>query len=314
MRILAAVVALGCSHGCGDRDAPDTKRLSGARDPGAEASARLNSFAAVPDWNSFVGLLAQPHALARELLGPHLLSYRAAISTVPVGLDDAAPLPDVPAGRPIYERFSVVDELELRWGSTPGEPPLLHLDQHNEHELGRALIVIDERAWSQIDGRGWLERPLEDELWQVWADDAQTAVLDLVELAGPSVDLGQIEAIEHEGRPALRVSLRAGDRPHPERTVEALVPWRRGAKVTLHSGSIVLDRATGLWLAAQVELSWSFNDSAGRELTGKARFDGRVQVLAEPPVIAPPDLAQPVPERERPELLRERLLDGLAGP
>ncbi|PRP90399.1 hypothetical protein [Enhygromyxa salina] len=312
LRVFAAVVALGC--GCGDRDEPDAKPLSATRDLGADARSRVNSFAAVPDWNSFVELLAQRHDLARELLGPHQLSYRAAISTGPVGHDPAEPLPDVPEGRPIYERFSVIDQLELRWGSTPDQPPRLHLEQHNEHEHGRALIVIDERVWSQLDGRAWLERPLEDELWQLWADDAQAAVLDLVQLAGPHVDLGPVEAIEHEGRPALRVSLRANDRPHPERTVEAPVPWRRGAKVTLRSGSIVLDRATGLWLAAQLELSWSFEDSAGRELTGSARFDGDVQIPAQAPVISPPEQSQPVPERERPELLRERLLDGLAGP
>jgi hypothetical protein len=313
LRIFAAVVAtFGC--GCGDRAEPDAKSLTSERDPGGEASARVNSFAAVPDWNSLVTLLAQPHQVARELLGPHRLSYRAVLDTGPVGVDPAAPLPEVETDRPIYERFSVVDELELRWGALPGQPPRLHLDQHNQHGFGRALIIIDERAWSQLDGRGWLARPLEDELWQLWADDAQAAVLDLVEFAGPHVDLGQVEATTYEGRDALRVSLRASERQHLERTVEAPVGWRRGATVTLGSGSIILDRATGLWLAAQIELSWSFEDSAGRDLTGHARFDGHVELPAQPPVISPPDPAQPVPERERPELLRERMLDGLAGP
>jgi hypothetical protein len=312
LRIITAVAMLGC--GCGDQDEPDAKRLTAARDLGAEAGARIDDFAAVPNWNGLVGLLAQRHEFARELLGPHQLSYRATISTGPVGVDPTLPVPDVEAGQPIHERFVVTDELELRWGASPGQPRRLYLDQHNEHEHGRALIVIEERAWSKLDDRGWLARPLEDELWQVWADDAQAAVLDLVEFAGPHADLGEIVATEYEGRPALRVSLRASDRHHPERTVEAPIAWRRGATVTLGSGSIVLDRATGLWLAAQFELSWSFEASAGRELRGNARFDGRVQIPAQAPVISPPDQAQPVPERERPELLRQRMLDGLAGP
>jgi len=80
------------------------------------------------------------------------------------------------------------------------------------------------------------------------------------------------------------------------------------------SATIVLDRATGLWRRASIELEWSFQDSAHRELCGHARLEGSVDPLGEAPAIVPPADAKPVPERDRPELLRERLLDGLAGP
>lgn len=76
----------------------------------------------------------------------------------------------------------------------------------------------------------------------------------------------------------------------------------------------MLDRATGSWLSAALEVTWHFDDSAGREVRGSVELDGRLDVLGVPPVITAPATAQPLPERERPEILRERLLDGLAAP
>jgi hypothetical protein len=311
-----AVAAAALALGCADEDDDETRANPSLheRDAAKEASARVEAFVAAPRWSSFVELLETRHAVARNLLGPHRLRYTAQLGTGPVGVDANAPLPDVAVGEPIYERFELTDELELRWGSAPGEAPRLSLEQHNEHEHGRALILIGEQTWTQLDGRTWLAGPLESDLWQLWADDAQHAVLDLVQLAGPHADLGEVEPIEVDGRPAVRVSLRASETHHPERTLEAPTPWRHGATVEIATASIVLDRATGLWLAAQMELRWRFEDVAGRDLAGLARFDGRVEILAEPPPITPPGTSEPIPERERPQLLRDRMLDGLAGP
>jgi hypothetical protein len=274
----------------------------------------LETFMVAPDFEQLTRLLGQGHAVTRARFGPHRLHYTATITTGPSAVADADPLPDVDVDQPVFERFAVHDELELVWGSAPGDPPRLSLDQHNEHEHGRALILIDEREWADLDGRGWFERPLETDLWQLWADDAQAAALDLVELAGPHAELGAIEPDELGGRPVVRVSLRPSEQRHPERTVEAPTPWRRDATVELVTATIVLDRATGLWRQASIELGWKFEDSAHREVIGHVRFEGSVDPLAEPPTIAPPDLQAPLPERDRPELLRERLLDGLAGP
>ncbi len=306
---LAIALALASCRG----EAPSDHEQTGVvQEPssGAEVEALL----AAPDYASLDELLRQGHAVARERLGPHRLSYTATITTGPAELDPEQPLPDVTADQPIYERFAVTDSLELVWGSRPGEPPRLSLDQHNEHQHGRALVLIDEREWANLDGRGWFERPLETDLWQLWADDAQHAVLDLVELAGPHAEIAAVELDELDGRPAVRVSLRPSEQRHPERTVDGLTPWRRDADVRVVEATIVLDRATGLWRRANIELNWSFRDSAHRELVGHARLDARVELLSEPPAIVPPADAAPLPERDRPELLRERLLDGLAGP
>lgn len=314
--VSAALVC--CALGCNSEGAaPSTLELEreGAltlADPSVEASARINRFTAAPDWNGLVELLAQPHASARALLGPHKLSYTANFRTGPAQLDPALPLPPVRVGEPVLERFEVEDQLELRWASAAGESPRLRLEQFNQHQRGRGLIVVGEQAWSKLDEREWLERPLETNLWQLWADDAQAAVLDLVELAGPHADINEIGPVQVGEREALRVTLRASDQRHGERVVEALEPWRRDAEVQVQEATLILDAGTGLWLAAQIDLRWTFRDSAGRELSGSASFDGRVEPSETPPLVEPPPAASPLPERDRPELLRQRMLDGLA--
>ncbi|MFO7561555.1 MAG: hypothetical protein R6X02_02830 [Enhygromyxa sp.] len=309
---LALALALALSPSACSEDPPPSGSPPAAA-LGPSSSARIETFIAAPDYATLLALLRQGHALAREQLGPHRLRYSASFTTGPVAVAPDQPLPDVPVGQPIYERFAVTDTLELVWGSRPGEPPRLTLDQHNEHEHGRALVLIDEREWTKLDGRGWFERPLESDLWQLWADDAQHAVLDLVELAGPHADIDAIALEQLNGRPAVRVSLRPSERRHPERTVDGPTPWRHDAEVRVVAATIWLDRATGLWRRASVDLTWTFFDSAHRELGGSARLEGSVDLLGEPPAILPPADAKPVPERDRPELLRERLLDGLAG-
>jgi hypothetical protein len=312
----APVLALALGLGCIDAPEQRPLELSTAveQDPARDASVRTEAFVAAPSWPALLELLGRPHADARALLGPHHLRYTAQLSTGPAGLPDGAALPTVPVGQGIAERFAVTDQLELRWAAAADEPVRLHLDQHNEHESGRALIVIGDRCWTALDGREWFEAPVETEIWQLWADDAQHAVFDLVELAGPHADIDSVEPIDVDGRPAVRVTLRPSEGYHRERIVEAISPWREAAEVDVGAASIVLDRATGLWLGAQIELRWRFVDKAGREVAGLARFDGRVEIGAQAPKIEPPAVSAPVPERERLELLRERMLDGLAGP
>jgi len=318
---LARVLALALLPiGCGDQATPRAERGSAPSHASDDARAHVETFVVVPDYADLATLLRQGHAVARERFGPHRLHYKAVFSTGPAGLDPSEPVPAVAVDEPIHERFTITDELELVWasaaasGSGPPAPPRLSLDQRNEHEHGRALILLDERAWTSLDGRGWLERPVETDLWRMWADDAQHAVLDLVELAGPHAAIESVTPGDLDGRPVVRVSLRQAEQRHPERIVEAPSPWRRGAEVRVIAAAIVLDRATGLWRSATIELAWTFQDSAGRELRGHVRFEGALEVLAEPPVILPPAESAPLPERDRPELLRERLLDGLAGP
>ncbi|NVB39777.1 hypothetical protein G6O69_18175 [Pseudenhygromyxa sp. WMMC2535] len=317
--LLLTFLAAACSEG---EDLQDLRAIPEtlARDPAADAEARLERFSGAQDWEGLVELLAVDHALARELLGPHRLRYTASYRSAPLGIEadpKSGALPPVPVGDPIYEAFSVDEQLELTWAAAPGEAPRFHLDQRTGPERGRELTVLDERAWSRVDHYGWYAMPLDGQLWQVWLDDAQHAALDLVALAGPAAEIDGVEALEIDGRPVLRVSLRPSE-AHSERVVEAPTPWRGDADIELRSGELTLDRATGLWLAASFEIRWTQVVPGGsggpRRIQGEVRFSGSVEPLAEAPSVEAPAAASPLPERERPELLRARLLDGLAGP
>jgi hypothetical protein len=315
--LLAAVLA-GCG---GDEETPSIKPASTKVDVGQQASARVEAFVVAPDYAGLVALLGQPHATARELLGPHRLHYRAEFYTGPaleqLPLDQ--PLPDPVVDQPIVERFAVTDELDLRWVAKPGGDPHFALSQHGgEPEAGRDVIVIGEQTWTQIDERGWYGRELDGDLWTLWLDDAQHAVLDAIQLAGPWLELGEVQTTELGGRPALRIALSRGAESRPERIVEPPQAWRADATIDAISGEVVIDRATGLWLTASIELAWSFPDSAGRDVFGSLRLTGTMEPLPDTDElrasIVAPDGAKPAYERDRPELLRDRLLDGLAAP
>lgn len=322
--LLAAALA-----GCGgdDDEAPSIKPASSKHDPAEQASARVETFAASPDYAGLVALLGQSHELAREVLGPHHLHYRADFYTGP-SLDQLPldqPLPDPVVDQPILERFAITDEVDLRWLASAGDDPSAGDEPHfalsqrgGEPNAGRDVIVIGEQTWTQIDERGWFGRELDGDLWKLWLDDAQHAVLDAVQLAGPMLELGPVQPTELGGRSALRVELQRGAIPHPERIVEPPQAWRADATIDAISAEVVIDRATGLWLSASFELAWHFPDSAGREVFGSMRLEGAVEALPDSDElrasITAPDGAKPALERDRPELLRERLLDGLAAP
>lgn len=317
--LLALAAAL---VGCGDEDeAPPIKPTSTRPDPAVEASEQVERFVSAPDYAGLVALLGQPHAHARALLGPHHLHYAANFYTGPdpATLPVDQPLPDPVLDQPIIERFVIADELDLRWVASPGAAPHFELHQRGgEAPSGRDVIVIGEQAWVQIDERGYFGRELEDDPWPLWLDDAQHAVVDAIELAGPRLELGPIVETELGGRPALRLTLQRGDANHPERIVEPPHAWRHEASIDAISGEVVIDRATGLWLSAKLELAWHAKDSASREVHGSLQLEGSVEPLPEGDAlratITPPEPAKPLPERDRPQLLRERLLDGLAAP
>ena len=85
-------------------------------------------------------------------------------------------------------------------------------------------------------------------------------------------------------------------------------------EITEIEGSITLARATGLWRAAELRVRFTVRDVQGRAQAGESRLSASLVALpAEQVVITAPSGADPVPERVRLELERQRLLGGLAG-
>jgi len=251
--------------------------------------------------------LAQPHSVAREVLGPHRLLYKARFSLAP----EAEPAPPR-VGKPAPIAQEVEDELELVWGSNPGEAPRFSLSQHNDHDRGRDVIVVDGNVYTRMRNRGWLVRQVESDMTELWLDDAQLAAHDLVELAAPRLHVAS-ESTDDEGTPTVRVDLGVTD------SVDAnLAPrsgWRREVTIDDISGGLSLLAESGLWLSAEIVVHYHLRQAEGGTLRGTASLEGKVErITAEAARISAPAQAQPVPERIRYEVERKRLLEGLAGP
>jgi hypothetical protein len=251
--------------------------------------------------------LEQPHSVAREVLGPHRLVYKARFSLAP----EEEPSPPR-VGKPVPIAQEVEDELELVWGSSPGEAPRFSLSQQNDHDRGRDVIVLDGNAYTRMSNRGWLVRPVESDVTELWLDDAQLAVHDLVELAAPRLHAVS-ESKEADGMSTVKIDLGVSD------SVDAnLVPragWRREVAIDEISGGLSLLADSGLWLSAEIVVRYHVRQAEGGVLRGTASLEGRIeQIAAEAAQISTPAQAQPLPERIRYDVERKRLLEGLAAP
>jgi hypothetical protein len=248
--------------------------------------------------------LGQPHARAREVLGPHRLAYRARFSLVP---DEQPTVP--PVGEPAATAQSVDDELVLVWGSSPGEEPRFSLAQENNHDRGREVILVDEKLYTRLRYRGWFVRPLYSDIHELWLDSAQLCVRDLVELALPRLVVTPVEREPDE------LVLELGLRHDVDASLVPRTGWRREAQIEEVAGTVVVERTSGLWRSTDVHVRYRVRDAAGGVLRGEASIEGTVECLGPAAArISPPADATPTPERLRYEAERKRLLDGLAAP
>jgi hypothetical protein len=268
----------------------------------AHARARVDALLAEPTPQHLLAVLAQSHADARALLGPHRLRYKASFKLTPQ--TPARPVVD----EPVQLEQQVVDELVLAWGSAVGQPVRMHLSQQTDKGEGREVIILDETVHTRLAYRGWQVRPLDSELHTIWLDEAQHCVHDLVELAAPALAVS-LEATDD----AVEVTLTRADSVDPARIAAGHGrEWRQRAEIQAVTGSIRLARATGLWLSAELTVGYVLRDVQERPQRGEAQLTASVEPAADVVVEAPTG-ATPVPERHRPELERQRLLGGLAG-
>ncbi|MBK7826008.1 hypothetical protein [Nannocystis sp.] len=274
-------------------------------DPRAEqARARVDALLAEPGPRTLLAALAQSHTSARALLGPHRLHYKASFSLLP----EAPTRPVV--DQPIQQEQVVGDELTLILGSALRDPLRMHLSQKTDKGEGREVIILDEQVYTRLAYRSWHARALDSELHQIWLDEAQHCVHDLVELAAPALALD----IQDTGD-TLELTLRRADALDPTLVAAGHGrEWRQRSEIGEIHGSISLDRATGLWRKAELSVAYVVRDVLDRPQQGKAELHATVEPAAAADlVIEAPALATPLPERTRPELERQHLLHGLVG-
>jgi hypothetical protein len=300
--------------GCGDEDESDAAQAPAASAPAGVDREDRSSGLASADIGAVLEMLAQDHAAARAGIGPHELKVHVEVALAPQGQPAT---PEAEVGKPRPTADAVRDDIQVVWGSTPGSPPKFSLAQHNDHDHGRDVVVADERMYTRHEHRGWYVQPLQADVWELWLDDAQRSVSDVLTLAAPRL---HVESTKREGEglaggDAFALKLALADTHDASRaSTKGLREWRKDAEITAIAGDVVVDARTGLWLSADVSVSYSMPGPDGRPLHGDAKVSGSVTPLTpDTATIEVPREVSPLLERTRYEVERARLLDGLAG-
>lgn len=304
--VMLALAAI--TPGCGDDDDAPT-----ATAPSASTAAAPPALAA-GELGALLDALHQAHSRVRGAVGPHRLEVHATFDLTPQG-EPATPEPAVDERRPTPQH--VDDRLELLWLTTAVNAPRFSLSQSNEHDRGRDIVVDGEQIYTRQRNRGWYVGPLQADLYELWLDDAQRSVYDVIALAAPQLAVSVTPTdggfASGDGS-ALRFTLaRAASRDLTRVVDHPRSAWRTNAEITEVEGTVVVDARSGAWVSADVRVGFSVPGPDGRPLAGQVA----VTALATPVDVATPltvpSGAQPLLERTRYDAERARLLDGLAG-
>jgi hypothetical protein len=320
LRVLTLVLGVGGLLGAcgGDDEATEGEPMIEPAEPvdPVAASAATTARAAV-DWSErlaeptvpdLLTALAQPHAVVRKRVGPHMLTATTDVSLAPVG-EPATVHP--PLDAPVVAPQAVHDELELRW-ATPPDPSaaLLALTQSNDHERGRDVVVVAETMHVRQAHRPWVHYPRDSDVIELWLDDAQRSVHDAVQLAAPRLSLqaARVDGAGLEGGPAVEITLALADATDPGLVAPGPTRgWRAGAEIQAVEGTVLLDAGSGAWLSAAIDVAYGIAGADGRPLRGSL-------APGSPGAIEAPVDSIPLPQRLRYDEEQRRLLDGLAAP
>lgn len=270
---------------------------------------------AEPSVADLLAALAQPHALVRARVGPHRLHTTADFTLGPEG-QSATDTPSTAVDAPVIQTQQVHDELTLHWATTAEDDPRFSLSQQNDHERGREVVVIGEVVHVQLTHRGWFHYPRDSDIVELWLNDAQRAVHDVVQLAAPQLAITP-ETLEGEGLDggaAVEFTLSLGT--ELDRSLVALGPtqgWRADAEIEAVTGTVRVDATSGAWLRADVDLRYGLQGADGRPQKGHVRLRSELQPGPPGEIHAPGD-STPLPARIRYDDQQRRLLDGLAAP
>lgn len=307
-RLLLVAPLLGCvlGMGCGEDGDTESRQRAGGDDVAVVVGEGLLDGEPL----DALAVLRQPHASVRERLGPHALTCETTLSLAPTR--PAKPNPAVDT--PVPPTQSIHDTVALRW-EAPDEAGLrFALEQHNDKDRGRSVVVTNATLYAKLEHRPWTHHAVESAVHELWLDDAWRSAHDALEFLLPGAEV-TAEAAPGEGwdgGDAVRLTLSRGRGTTPPGRTEG---WRTKAAFSALSGTLLIDVRTGAWLSMDATATYSVEGGAGGPLAGEFAVRGRVAPsLPEAPSVTVPTGAVALPERHRYEQERKRLLDGLAAP
>lgn len=301
--LLLSCALLGVA--CGDEADPRRHTGRGPAESVSQRDALLGG-----DTSALLAVLARSHADVRETIGPHALRVRATLSLKPTRPGRPNPAVDSAVARP----QTVTDRVDLRWDEPDDAGPRFALEQHNDHDRGRSVVVTDGTLYAKLEHRPWTFHPVESEVHELWLDDAQRAAHDAVEFLQPgaTVSTEVVSGAGWNGGDAVRITLAPGDGSAAAPGTEG---WRAGVAFSALAATLLVDAESGAWLSLDATATYTVEGGAAGPLAGQFEVHGAVApTLDEAPAVAVPQGAVALPERHRYEEERKRLLDGLAAP
>jgi hypothetical protein len=299
--LLAAALAGGAGAstlaGCGAAPRPG---------PTAEAAAARVDLARITEPAILVQALRLDGAARDAALGPHAREVSVETATTPPGapketlavrdrLDS-----DGKGGFHVVRELTRTVEEELAAGTQP---------RPSEQGM-EAVVVGNELAVRPRWGKLARRRPEPGEAARLRAL-VETEAAGLLEVVAHAAAITRGAESTVDGRRALTLLVGKAAAPSTP-TVADDSPgkaWRKSVVVEALSGTLTLDAASGAPLGAQIDARYRFTRD-GKTFTVAARHAERL--VAAQPVALPAD-AVASPERPRPMLDRQALLDGLTG-
>ncbi len=162
-----------------------------------------------------------------------------------------------------------------------------------------------------------MDAPLETDVHELWLDDAQHCVHDVVEFAARSLAIQPTTQADAGlgGGPALVLDLELAPAGIGQTAEAPHQRWRERVQIEEISGRVVLDPNSGVWTGANLRVGYSMAAGDGRPMRGLVTLEATLTSLDDSQArIDPPGQAAPFPERTRYEIERQRILHGLAAP
>jgi hypothetical protein len=186
----------------------------------------------------------------------------------------------------------------------------VHLQHDNSRSGGLEAIATGgalyvRPRWGKIEKR----RPEGDEVDRL-RRSVETVAADYLDLLSRWLLVREDGRVQVAGRSAVKLKLSAMQKPlaAPAEQDPARA-WRDRLQVRYVDGDLVMDVASGALLQARLDASYAFErkgESGPLQVTlGYRQTTGTAE-----PIVAPPD-AVPAPQRTRPMLERQQLLEGL---
>lgn len=296
---LLATAATSCRGPEEDRDGPadEAGGLVAAEAPAADAPVDVSLAARDP--GALLRAAAMPHHQVSALLGSHVYWATSSVEVTvdPGGDAEAVEQLEVTARIELDgpERFRAVVESSADYGReiifAGGH---LHLRPRHGRFHRRAPDATDEPA------------RLRDQIYAELHGNLDLFATGLAVRDGGDTDM--------DGRPVRRVELARVEVPHRRRPSAAPQhAWRSSIEVEELSGEILLDRETGVPLAATLDgVVHARRD--GRLLRMRVSVEHGIETIGEPVTVTPPEdwVATSIRSRELEE--RERLLKDIAQP